>query len=193
MVFPPYGKHNGCESWEEKESNLPDMPIRWAIYHPAKATSAMLATEMGVWTTYNLEDDSVNWIPDNTGLANVRIDMLQLRDADNTVLAGTHGRGLYTTTYNYYNPTTQTPERQIAELNIYPNPTTGKVNIYHKINENKTVNIDVYNVSSVLVRSFQQRLSDNKGSIDISDLASGNYILKLRAENTVKVGKIIKK
>jgi len=199
VTFSNYGvssvwqTYNGCESWEEKESNLPDMPIRWAIYHPAKATSAMLATEMGVWTTYNLEDDSVNWIPDNTGLANVRIDMLQLRDADNTVLAGTHGRGLYTTTYNYYNPTTQTPERQIAELNIYPNPTTGKVNIYHKINENKTVNIDVYNVSSVLVRSFQQRLSDNKGSIDISDLASGNYILKLRAENTVKVGKIIKK
>lgn len=197
VTFSNYGvpsvwqTYDGCQSWQEKEGNLPDMPIRWAIYHPIKATAAMLATEMGVWTTYNLQDSDVSWMPDNTGLANVRIDMLQLREVDNTVLAGTHGRGLFTTTYNY-NPTTQIPEYKNNNLTIYPNPTTGIVNIDYAIPENIPVDIDLYNASSVLVRSFQLKFLNNTGSINISDLKSGTYFIQLKTHEAVPTGKIIK-
>ncbi len=197
VTFSNYGvssvwqTYDGCESWEEKESNLPDMPVRWAIYHPAKASSAMLATEMGVWTTYNLDETEVEWIPDNLGLANVRVDMLQLRDADNTVLAGTHGRGLFTTTYNF-NPTTQTADRLSKKLNIYPNPTSGVINIDMAIYETATVDIHVFNAANVLVRSFQYKSANNIETINISDLESGTYFIHLITYKTVANGKIIK-
>lgn len=102
VTFSNYGvtsiwqSYDGGSSWESKEGALPDMPIRWALYKPGNAKIAMIATEIGVWYADNLDETDVTWIPATDGLANVRVDMLRLRETDNTVLAATHGRGLFT-------------------------------------------------------------------------------------------------
>ncbi len=57
----------------------------------------MLATETGIWVSNTLLIDTDEWVPANEGLAHVRVDMLRLRESDLTVLAATHGRGLFTT------------------------------------------------------------------------------------------------
>ncbi len=87
---------NGGSSWSNREGNLPDIPIRWALYNPANTDEVLLATELGVWSTDNVNTSSPVWGVTNTGLANVRCDMLQYRDSDGTVLVATHGRGVYT-------------------------------------------------------------------------------------------------
>ncbi|MEZ5195484.1 MAG: hypothetical protein R2764_03535 [Bacteroidales bacterium] len=88
--------YNGGFSWENIEGNLPDMPIRWCLYHPQNSKQVMLATEIGIWTTNDAGSDDVIWEPD-AGMPNVRIDMIKLRPQDNRVLAATHGRGfMYT-------------------------------------------------------------------------------------------------
>ncbi|PLX02396.1 MAG: hypothetical protein C0595_10990, partial [Marinilabiliales bacterium] len=51
------------ENWQEKEANLPDMPIRWAIYHPDNNGQALLATETGVWATNTLKYENTEWAP----------------------------------------------------------------------------------------------------------------------------------
>jgi len=86
---------NGGSSWSSVEGNLPDMPIRWALFNPNNSDQALLATELGVWSTDNLDGGSTVWGASNTGFANVRTDMLQIRSSDNLVIAATHGRGLY--------------------------------------------------------------------------------------------------
>jgi PKD repeat protein len=86
---------NGGTSWTSVEGNLPDMPIRWALFNPNNSDQALLATELGVWSTDNLNGGSTVWGASNTGFANVRTDMLQYRSSDNLVIAATHGRGLY--------------------------------------------------------------------------------------------------
>ena len=88
---------NGGATWASVEGNLPDMPARWVIFAPGNADQALVATELGVWTTDNLNGASTVWGPSNNGLANVRTDMLRSRSSDNTVVAATHGRGLFTT------------------------------------------------------------------------------------------------
>ncbi len=88
---------NGGTSWTSVEGNLPDMPIRWALFNPNNSDQAMVATELGVWSTDNLNGGATVWGPTNTGLANVRTDMLQMRQSDKFVIAATHGRGLYST------------------------------------------------------------------------------------------------
>lgn len=88
---------DGGQSWTSAEGNLPDMPVRWALLDPSSGRRAMIATELGVWTTEDLSAPAVTWLPANTNLANVRVDMLRLRRADRTVVAATHGRGLFTT------------------------------------------------------------------------------------------------
>ncbi|MBL0018705.1 MAG: T9SS type A sorting domain-containing protein [Bacteroidetes bacterium] len=103
VVYSNYGLNsvwesvNGGTSWTSVEGNLPDMPIRWALFNPNNSAQAMVATELGVWTTDLLNGGTTNWGPSNTGFANTRIDMLQLRQSDKFVIAASHGRGLYST------------------------------------------------------------------------------------------------
>lgn len=88
---------DGGSSWQSKEGNLPDMPIRWAIFNPKDRLQVMLATEVGVWSTTNINASPVVWEPSNSNLANVRCDMLKYRNADGLVAVATHGRGIFTT------------------------------------------------------------------------------------------------
>ena len=87
---------NGGTSWSNKEGNLPDMPIRWALFNPNDRSEVLLATEVGIWSTQNFTSSSPNWTASNSGLAHVRVDMLQIRDSDSRVMAITHGRGVFT-------------------------------------------------------------------------------------------------
>tara|TARA_B100000941_G_scaffold199080_2_gene144461 strand:- start:796 stop:3345 length:2550 start_codon:yes stop_codon:yes gene_type:complete len=99
VTFSNYGvssiwyTEDGGLNWEEKESTLPDMPVRWGLLHPDDSNYALIATEIGVWETSNLLDQNVNWLPSSSGLANVRVDMLSM--SGDKVLAATHGRGLF--------------------------------------------------------------------------------------------------
>ncbi len=86
---------NGGSSWTSVEGNLPDMPVRWALFNPSNSDQVALATELGVWTTDNLNGGATVWGSSNSGLANVRVDMLQLRTSDNFMIAATHGRGMF--------------------------------------------------------------------------------------------------
>jgi PKD repeat protein len=86
---------NGGSSWTSVEGNLPDMPVRWALFNPNNSQQALLATEIGVWSTDMLSGTSTNWAPSNNGLANVKTNMLQIRTSDKLIIAATHGRGLY--------------------------------------------------------------------------------------------------
>ena len=91
---------DGGTNWYSKEGNLPDMPIRWAIYNPNNRNQVMAATELGVWTTDDFGPGTNGvpvWGASNTNLAHTRCDMLYFRPADGMVAVATHGRGMYTT------------------------------------------------------------------------------------------------
>ena len=89
---------NGGTNWTNREGDLPDMPVNWALYNPDNRSQVILATDIGTWITNDITVASPTWVASNTGLANVRVDMLQYRASDGTVLAATHGRGMFTTT-----------------------------------------------------------------------------------------------
>ncbi len=86
---------DGGVNWTSVEGNLPDMPVRWALFNPNNSSQVVIATELGVWSTDNLSGGATVWGASNSGLANVRVDMLQLRISDKLITAATHGRGLF--------------------------------------------------------------------------------------------------
>ncbi|MFC4263135.1 T9SS type A sorting domain-containing protein [Ferruginibacter yonginensis] len=87
--------NNGGTSWTSIEGNLPDMPVRWCMFGPGDNTKAIIATETGVWITQAINGASTVWLA-SPSFPTVRTDMLQYRPSDKTVLAATHGRGLWT-------------------------------------------------------------------------------------------------
>ncbi len=100
-VFSNYGINNvwvstnGGATWTACDGNLPDMPVRWAMFYPADNSKAIIATETGVWETTFLNGASTVWVADPT-FPTVRTDMLKYRATDGTIVAATHGRGLWT-------------------------------------------------------------------------------------------------
>lgn len=87
----------GAAGWTNISGNIPDIPVRWAMFYPDDNTQAILATEMGIFETSLINGASTNWVL-NTSFPTVKTNMLQYRFSDNTLLAATHGRGLWTTT-----------------------------------------------------------------------------------------------
>jgi photosystem II stability/assembly factor-like uncharacterized protein len=195
VTFSNYGvssvwqTYDGGAIWEEKEANLPDMPIRWALYHPTGAKYAMLATELGIWTTSNLDEPGTVWTQDIEGLANVRVDMLQMRMSDYTVLAATHGRGLATATWDLQTGIAS-PDANI-DVTIYPNPTSGQFKV--QSSKFKVQRVEVVNIcGDVLMEAGMQGSRDAGIGFDISDLPAGIYFIRISSLNSLVLKKIVK-
>ena len=102
VTFSSYGGKevyytlNGGKTWVDKSGNLPDMPIRWALFNPKNRKEVIVATELGVWSTSDITAKTPTWAASNNGLANTRVDMLQYRFSDSLIMVSTHGRGVFT-------------------------------------------------------------------------------------------------
>jgi len=194
VTFSNYGvssvwqTYNGGQSWSEVEGNLPDMPVRWAIYHPQNSKQALIATELGVWSTSNLGDASVVWTPQTDGMANVRVDMLTLRKADNTVLAASHGRGLFTCTFNL-DLNTSTPEFAEAE-----NPFTivaSQAGIEITSSAAQPAEYAVYSISGSRLLTGKMETGLTHRIINANELARGVYLVKVKSVNFQLVKKVV--
>jgi hypothetical protein len=102
-TFTNYGVNNVWVSsdagttWTAVDGNLPDMPVWWAMFDPSNNNKMVLATETGVWTTELLNGTSTVWVA-NPGFPTTRCSMLRMRTSDNTIVAASYGRGLWTAT-----------------------------------------------------------------------------------------------
>lgn len=198
VTFSNYGipsvfvTYDGGDTWFDREGNLPDMPVRWGIFHPQNSGQAMLATETGIWTTKNLHQQNVVWTPDVNGMANVRVDMLDFRESDNTVLAASHGRGFFTTTWDVVSGIDEPVHK---DFKLYPNPTSGLVNLSWNSTGQNNIKIIIYNPSGKIV---YEEIKTSTGrnlnkQIDLSALPVGIYFFTLCENgNQVRTEKIIK-
>ena len=174
---------NGGQSWIDVQTNLPDMPIRWALIHPDYSRNVMLATETGVWMTENILATPVFWEPVSEGMANVRTDMLRFRKSDHTVLAASHGRGLFTTTWDV---TVGMEEQPKPTLELYPNPATNQVNITYDVTTSASLKVKLINASGQIVFTEVQQASGTFSKrINLTAFAKGIYFLVLEAEGKV--------
>lgn len=82
-------------SWTAVDGNLPNMPVRWAMFYPGINNKLIIATEAGVWETEYINGNNTVWTANPT-FPVVRTNMLQYRNSDRLIAAATHGRGLFT-------------------------------------------------------------------------------------------------
>lgn len=201
VTFSNYGVSSvwltmdGGATWQEKEANLPDMPIRWAIFHPQNDAQVMLATETGVWATNNLTYDNTEWAPAVDGMANVRVDMLKLRFIDNRVLAATHGRGMFTSTFNLdvYDGLLQ-KEKQNDFAKVYPIPATDWLNV--ELNGNETTGncrLQLFDLSGKQIMEKEEavRKGVQKLKLNVGRLKAGSYFLKITMKNNSITKKVV--
>lgn len=102
VTFHNYGvtsvwySSNGGTSWQNKEGDLPNMPVKCILQNPANANEVIVGTELGVWRTANFMAASPNWVQSYNGMSDVKVMSFDYRAIDKTILAATFGRGMFT-------------------------------------------------------------------------------------------------
>ena len=165
---------DGGATWQNKEGNLIDVPVRCAFINPDNPKEVLLGTESGIFGTTNFDTASPTWAVYNKGIGNVRITNLDYRPSDKTLLATTFGRGIFTTTNN--TTALATSESVVNNQNsIYPNPSTGGIFTVKAV-ENKDLSVTIFDVSGKLV--YKESNVGNAKTVN-SNLPLGIYIVKV--------------
>lgn len=167
-------------------------PIRWDLPNFSALSLAWqennqdglyVGMNYGVYYTDNTLGEA--WVPFNNGLPNVRIFELEINTTENKLYAATYGRGLWRT--NLYNESLSTSELELTDLQLYPNPTKANLNL--KWNRTEKVELRIYNALGKLM-IYKRNLELLKGfTLNVSDLTSGVYFVKLNSSQ----GEITKK
>jgi photosystem II stability/assembly factor-like uncharacterized protein len=185
VTFSNYGVNSvwisidGGNNWQSIENNLPDIPVRWGLLHTNNPKQIMLATEIGIWVADDVTQDNFEWEIANSGLANVRVDMIRMRAADEVVLAATHGRGLFTTKFESNIPISSINDMTLNTIAAFPNPTNGRLTLNYQ--GSKIEMIKVYNITGKLLGKIKPKSK----IIDISSFGKGFRILKISTSKTI--------
>jgi hypothetical protein len=90
--------NNSGASWLRVDGNLPDVPVNDIVIDPTDATdnTIYIATDSGVYASANATaGGATTWSVLQSGLPNAQVLALRLRNTSRTLVAGTHGRGLW--------------------------------------------------------------------------------------------------
>lgn len=82
-------------------------------------------------------------------------------------------------------------EYTVGNIDVYPNPTKGVVNIEALTNDNKIKSVEVYSLSGALI--VKRTADDTTIRLDLSGYADGLYNIKVTSERGVELHRINKK
>ncbi|WBX99014.1 T9SS type A sorting domain-containing protein [Chryseobacterium gambrini] len=170
---------DGGTTWQNKEGNLPDMPVRTILANPDDSNEVILGTEMGVWGTTNFLSASPTWSSTSGNIGNVRVTNLDYRPATKTVLVSTYGRGAWTTQNTTITLATGDVKTKNSETRIYPNPSKGISHLRFDAAKYNSVDISIFDASGRLIYSKKNVKSDEEFG---QRLTPGNYILKAESK-----------
>ena len=172
---------NGGTSWQNKEGNLPDMPVRTVLQNPDDENEVIIGTEMGVWGTTNFLATTPTWASVTGDIGNVRITNLDYRPATRTVLVSTYGRGAWTNQNTVVTLSTNEVKSKKDEVRIYPNPSKGISHLRFDSSKYDAVNISIFDGAGRLVYGKKNVKSDEEFG---QRLTPGNYVLKADVKGT---------
>jgi len=186
-VISVWESTNGGTSFTNIEGNLPDMPVLWGIFAPPGAQLSgttgggiILGTDLGVWTTSSVNGTSTQWISNNNGLANVPVYMIKYRSANTSLVAATHGRGLFTTALT--GVVTGVSNNVITKDFIkYISPDAGQLLIVKGDLNTLNMQVQIFDVTGKMMYNKEQPYQNL--SIPISTFSKGSYVVKIKGNN----------
>ncbi len=87
-----FRSRDGGQTWENRSSNLPDIPVNALVLDPANPSIVYAGCDNGV---YRSEDGGATWSDFSNGLPNVIIGDLIIQETNRLLRAGTRNRGVW--------------------------------------------------------------------------------------------------
>ncbi len=172
------------ENWEDISGNLPDAPVNAFAVDPVDTDVLFAGTDIGAFVS--MEGDG-NWEALGEGMPAVSVyDMKIFYDDDNHfLLAGTHGRSMYTIDLSSINPPTaiETENPVIASIALdapYPNPFSNEVQLSWNAPPDATVRLELFDTLGRRVTTLVDgRIGQQTASWQPTGAAAGVYFARL--------------
>ena len=161
------------------------MPVRWALFNPLDRKEVILATEAGIWRTSDITAASPTWGSVSNGMGAVRVDMLQYRESDNLILAGTHGRGMFTSVFTADVASVDDVLADKKVFSVYPTISNGEFTVFAK-NELGNSQILISDITGKQVYNAALNFSERQNQNVSVNLRSGIYIVNIIDQNKRK-------
>jgi len=193
-------------SWLDISGNLPDLAINDIYILPDHQDSVLfVATDGGVYGSLNAGQ---NWERMGNNMPYVPVYDLEWNIAKNELIAGTFARSIMTYSIDsllagelvIVDPpdTTGVAIRDIidtkAKLKIFPSPATNYVQVEFENSEpGKSYDLVILDAAGKLM--FQEngtQVGKISQRIDISDMATGTYFVKIKFRHTIRTGTFVK-
>lgn len=200
VTFYNYGLTNnifysndGGANWQSKEGNFPDIPVRAIMANPLNTNEVIIGTDLGVWGTTDFSAESPTWVQSQNGMKDVVVTSFDLRESDNTVLASTYGRGMFTGQFTADPSTLAVEDIKFKDIiKVYPTVSDGNFKIAGR-NEVSEGVLSIFDLNGREVYASKINFNINRIQ-DISlNTSSGIYIVKFKSNNKLFTQKVIVK
>jgi hypothetical protein len=187
VTFHNYGVENiwytadGGTTWLNKEGDFPDIPVKAIMMNPLINDEVIIGTDLGVWRTTNFSNANPNWVQSYNGMQNSPVTSFDLRTSDNTVLATTYGRGMFTGKFTDVTLSVEEIPSRDDRITLYPNPSDGNIKIKTTIDFGDS-KVSVYDLNGRLIYSQEKTISETI-DLNLSSLSSGLYTLKILSQD----------
>ncbi len=163
---------DGGQTWTSLTLNLPDFSALAVVWDDNGSNGLYLGMDYGI---YYIDDTFSEWQAFMTNLPNVIVNELEINQANGKIYAGTYGRGLWSSTkYGYV---VGTGDFLQTKLSIAPVPAQDFLNL--DLATPQVMSIQVFDLQGKLLYYAPPVLLDQQLSLDLSDFASGLYVLRL--------------
>ena len=182
---------NGGSTWQNKEGDLPDLPVRAILSNPLNRNEVILATDLGVWGTADFSATAPDWARAQNGMKDVKVTSFDLRIVDNTVLASTYGRGMFTGQFTADASTLSLDNVDFNDaIKVYPTISDGNFKIAAS-NEVSNGILNIYDLNGREVYTSKIDFNSNRIQNISLNQSSGMYIVKFKSDTRESSYKIV--
>lgn len=210
-------------TFTSKVGDLPaNTPVYASLIPINEPNILIIGTEFGIFSTENLNAANPTWTLEDDGISDMTpvYQLYQMQrslpwrktvtlDEGNPlvqiypgvynhgkVYAATHGRGFYSCDKwvsiedKHYDKT-----KYIAGVKFYPNPVVNSATVEFDLTNTVDISANIYDINGRMINKMELGKLNGKQTITIntSDLATGMYILQVKAGNETNTTKFIKK
>jgi photosystem II stability/assembly factor-like uncharacterized protein len=183
---------DGGQTWQDISSNLPDAPVNAFAVDPSYPDVLYLGSDVGAFVSL---DAGASWQPLGTGLPAVSVYDLKVFDdgTERFLVAGTHGRSMYTLDLPDFDKATAADDRPdqpaLTLATPFPNPFSERTTLHFTLPDRAPVRLAIYDVLGRRVMMMLDRSAasgTHRITWDGTDatgrrVAAGTYVARLEA------------
>jgi photosystem II stability/assembly factor-like uncharacterized protein len=175
-----YRTRDGGATWENMTLNLPNIPVNTVVHQEGYGDDVIyVGTDAGV---YYYTGDSAEWTLYSNFLPNVVVSELEIHQLSKKIYAATFGRGIWMA--NLVQGTSGTGETEFpgSRITVFPNPTSGILNIQIDGIRAREARIELISVTGE--RVYEETVPVGSGILQKQlqpDLVPGMYFIRVWA------------